>query len=239
MLAVIAAIVGVYAVVSRVAKRVLGRPLSVGETRITALHDDTRIDHEGRVSSIQSADVEMPTAALDAIWSPLYLERLARTYWRYLTRCTLGLIRVDYSEAERYVVFLRRPFILLAFHQPEYVLDGASGQVRWRIENGVLVAPQGFGADGFLKIDVRRAPGETDAIAKLHVEVEVANFYPRIAWGIAAWVYQATQSRIHVLVTYGFLRSLARLDLADSRVGRFAVKPMPEPAEPVRAPDQP
>ena len=53
------------------------------------------------------------------------------------------------------------------------------------------------------------------------------------------WLYQVTQSRIHVLVTYGFLRSLARLDLADSRVGRFAVKPMPEPAEPVRAPDQP
>ena len=239
ILSAIACVVGVYAVLSRVAKRVLGRPLSVGETRITALHDDTRIDHEGRVSSIQSADVTMATAALDAIWSPLNLERLARTYWRFLTRCTLGLIRVDYSEAKRYVVFLRRPFVLLVFHQPEYALNDGHGQVRWRIENGILVAPQGYGADGFLKIDVRRSPGETDAVAALHVEVEVANFYPRIAWGIAAWVYQATQSRIHVLVTYGFLRSLARLDLADSRVGRFAVKPMPEPAEPVRAPDQP
>ena len=34
--------------------------------------------------------------------------------------------------------------------------------------------------------------------------------------------YMATQSRIHVLVTHAFLRSLARLDLAESRVGRFA-----------------
>ena len=31
-----------------------------------------------------------------------------------------------------------------------------------------------------------------------------------------------TQSRIHVLITNGFLRSLARLDLAESKVGRFA-----------------
>jgi hypothetical protein len=35
-------------------------------------------------------------------------------------------------------------------------------------------------------------------------------------------VYNATQSRIHVIVTYGFLRSLARLDLAESKVGRLA-----------------
>jgi hypothetical protein len=31
-----------------------------------------------------------------------------------------------------------------------------------------------------------------------------------------------TQSRIHVIITYGFLRSLRRLDLAESRVGRLA-----------------
>ena len=32
-------------------------------------------------------------------------------------------------------------------------------------------------------------------------------------------VYEATQSAIHVLVTHAFLRSLATLDLADSKVG--------------------
>jgi hypothetical protein len=56
----------------------------------------------------------------------------------------------------------------------------------------------------------------------LHVEVEVANFYPSIASRLSMRVYEVTQSRIHVIVTYGFLRSLARLDLAESRVGRFA-----------------
>ena len=56
----------------------------------------------------------------------------------------------------------------------------------------------------------------------VHVEVEVANYYPSIASGISGRVYKLTQSWIHVLITHGFLRSLARLDLAESKVGRFA-----------------
>ncbi len=39
---------------------------------------------------------------------------------------------------------------------------------------------------------------------------------------MARWFYANTQSRIHVLVTHGFLRSLARLELEESAVGRFA-----------------
>ena len=58
--------------------------------------------------------------------------------------------------------------------------------------------------------------------ARVHVEVEIANFYPAIATWVARWVYVQTQSRIHVLVTHGFLRSLARLELEESAVGRFA-----------------
>jgi len=46
--------------------------------------------------------------------------------------------------------------------------------------------------------------------------------YPSIASRLSLGLYNATQSRIHVIVTYGFLRSLVRLDLAESRVGRFA-----------------
>jgi len=62
----------------------------------------------------------------------------------------------------------------------------------------------------------------------------VANFYPMLASRIATWFYSATQSRIHVMVTHGFLRSLARLDLAESRVGRFA-PPREDVPAPVRA----
>ncbi|MDX6674653.1 MAG: hypothetical protein QOH11_2071, partial [Solirubrobacteraceae bacterium] len=47
-------------------------------------------------------------------------------------------------------------------------------------------------------------------------------FYPSIASGISRRVYKLTQSWVHVLITHGFLRSLARLDLAESKVGRFA-----------------
>ncbi len=63
---------------------------------------------------------------------------------------------------------------------------------------------------------------EVDSTARLHIEVEVANFFPAIASGLSLRLYNATQARIHVFVTHGFLRSLARLDLAESRVGRLA-----------------
>ena len=53
-------------------------------------------------------------------------------------------------------------------------------------------------------------------------------------------VYEATQSSIHVLVTHAFLRSLATLELADSKVGRLA--PSEEPTgeeQPSRAAPEP
>jgi len=131
-------------------------------------------------------------------------------------------VRVRYTERERFVVLLFRPLKLLTFKAPEYLLEPDHGMVRWRIERGLLVARAGRGGDGHLQIDVRRLPSPALARARLHVEVEVANFYPAISLGLSRWLYNVTQSRIHVLVTHGFLRSLARLDLAPSRTGRFA-----------------
>jgi hypothetical protein len=232
LLAVLAALVGIYAVVSRVGKRLLGRRHQVGGAIIDRLHDDTRVDETGAVRSIQSAEVLVPAADLDRLWTPESLERLARTYWRFLSRATLGVIRVEYTDTARYVVVLRRPFALLTFQAPEYEMDSSRGIVRWRIEKGVLVARRGRRGDGYLEIDVQRLPSDDPGRARIHVEVEVANFYPSIASTFSQWFYAATQSRIHVLVTYGFLRSLARLDLEESRVGRFAVRDLPEPQGP-------
>ncbi len=189
---------------------------------IADLGDSTSLDRDtGAVRSVQKADMVIEAAALREIWTAAHLERLARTYWRFLTRVTLGLIRVRYSEGERSVVLLARPLKLLTFQAPEYEMDRERGLVRWRIARGLLVSRRGRNGRGYLQIEVRRRAAEDPRQARLHVEIEVANFYPSIASRLSRRLYNATQSRIHVIVTHAFLRSLARLDLAQSKVGRF------------------
>ena len=209
------------------------REHQVANSVIADPEQHTTMDGSGAVRSIQAANLDMPEGDLIAIWTPMYLERLARTYWKYLSRVTLGLIRVEYSETERAVVLIARPFVLLRFRPPDYELTGDRGIVRWRIRDGVLVAKRDH---GHLEIDVRRSESDRPGYERAHVEVEVANFYPRIATSVARWFYVATQSRIHVLVTHGFLRSLARLELEESAVGRFAEdaddSPAPRAGEP-------
>jgi len=189
---------------------------------IADLEDSTSLDRDtGAVRSVQKADLVIERAAVEEIWTPAHLERLARTYWRFLTRVTLGLIRVRYSEQKRSVVLLARPLRLLTFLAPEYEMDPAHGLVRWRIARGLLVSRRGRNGRGYLQIEVRRDAADDADHVRLHVEIEVANFYPSIASRLSRRVYELTQSRIHVIVTHAFLRSLARLDLAESKVGRF------------------
>jgi hypothetical protein len=195
----------------------------VARAMIADPEQHTVMDAGGAVRSIQAANVDMPDDELIEIWTPEHLERLARTYWKYLSRVTLGLIRVVYTQDQRAVVLLRRPFVLLRFNAPEYEISEDRGIVRWNIQDGVLVAKSN---QGFLEIDVRRMKSDRPGYGRAHVEVEVANFYPAIAHWIARWFYAQTQSRIHVLVTHGFLRSLAKLDLEESAVGRFAHAPV-------------
>jgi hypothetical protein len=202
---------------------------------IANLEDRTSEDERtGAVRSIQAADLSLPEAVLRELWSPMYLERLARTYWRFLSRVTLGLVRVRYTEHERSIVLLAPAVKLITFAAPEYELQAAHGIVRWRITSGLLVSRRGREGGGYLQIEVRRrtsqaragGPANEDPArpppACLHVEIEVAGFYPAIASRLGRRIYGATQSKIHVIITHRFLRSLARLDLAESRVGRFA-----------------
>jgi hypothetical protein len=206
------------------------RRIFVGSRRIEGVTvrtptDDTKIDGDGAVRSIQGADIVLPAELLGELWTPQTLERLARTYWAYLTTVTLGLIRVYYTEGERYVCLLVRPLKLLTFQAPEYETDGDRGVVRWRIEKGLLVASRGRGGDGYLEIDVRMLDCDVPEQARINVEVEVANFYPQIASRLGRFLYTNTQSRIHVIVTHGFLRRLARRDLEESVTGRFREVP--------------
>jgi hypothetical protein len=194
----------------------------------------------GAVTSRQSADVTVPRSELDPLWTPEHLEMLARTYWRFLTRVSLGLLRVVYTPTTRAVVFLGRPFTLLRFYAPEYDTAADCGIVTWRIDRGLLVAPPGRGK-GWLRITVRRPPESllpddptttADDYATIRVTSEVASFYPMLAgwgwfWKIGRHIYRATQLKIHVIVTNAFLRSLARLDLEPSVVGALRAGPQP------------
>ena len=188
----------------------------------------------GGLGSKQVAEVTLPRAELDEVWSAEHLERLARTYWRFLTRVSLGLLRVLYTETSREVVLLTRPLVLLRFGAPRYDIDADGGTVMWPIDRGLLVAANGRG-QGFLRLGVRRRPvAEGDSEATVVVTSEVVNFYPRIAARIGRFIYNQTQLRIHVIVTNAFLRSLANLELEPSVVG--ALSPGARPRSPAASP---
>ena len=163
---------------------------------------------------------------LARLWRPEYLESLARSYWGFLARVFLGLIRVIHTAESPSVVFVSRHFPLLHFHAPEYETEERRGRVTWRIERGLLVAKRGRG-HGYLRICVERldreieaeaAPSLLEAQSAVLVRVEVRNFYPWLRGSgrfarFGTWLYSQTQLRIHVLVCNGFLRSLARLEM--------------------------
>ncbi len=185
-----------------------------------------RVAETGAVASVQEADVTMPREIVAELWRPEYLERLARAYWAWLTRVTLGLIRVVYAPDSRQVVLLSRRLPLLTFHAPEYETTSDRGQVTWAIARGLLVAQEGRDKNGFLRIGVARCgpPSSNTEEERLRVTLEVRNFYPWLRGSgrfarFGAWLYGQTQLRIHVLVCNAFLRSLARLELPPSRVG--------------------
>ena len=104
-------------------------------------------------------------------------------------------------------------------------MDATRGLVRWRVARGLLVARRGRGR-GYLQIEVSRgAPVDAEHVAAACRGRGRRTSTRRSPRALSLRLYNATQSRIHVIVTYGFLRSLTRLDLAESRVGRFSAQP--------------
>jgi hypothetical protein len=192
---------------------------------IGRLVNHTGLDAEtGAVYSIQTASITTPTERLDGMWSTQHLERLARSYWMYMERFSLGLVRVHYDDRGRYVCFLSKHIPLLGFSEPEYEFGETLGVVRWPIDRGLLISRKGRGR-GYLEIEVHRRDGvgtDEQPLSRTYVELEVSGFYPTMNSGLAYHVYKHTQSRYHVLLAYGFIRSLARADLPSSKIGRFA-----------------
>jgi hypothetical protein len=197
--------------------------------RLVRAEESERVPETGAVSSVQEAEITLPRELLDQVWKPEYLERLARSYWRWLSYVTLGLIRVVYAEDSRTAVLLTRRLPLLRFYAPRYDTEPGLGCVTWPIEKGLLVSREGRDGSGFLRIRAERrgeAEGQ-DGLDTVDVRVEVRNFYPWLRGSgrfarFGAWLYGQTQLRIHVLVCNGFLRSLGRLDFPPSRVGALA-----------------
>jgi hypothetical protein len=191
---------------------------------------------DGTVTTRQEAELTLPRDTLDRLWTPENLENLARTYWAFLTRISLGLLKIRYGPDSREVVALG--FIpLLRFHKPEYETSATSGCVTWRINKGLLVAPGGRNK-GHLRICVER-PEELNGSDDVHVKVssEVGGFLPMLSFPglrklseVGRWFYNQTQLRIHVIVTHAFLRSLGNLELEQSRVGSLRISPPGEPA---------
>ncbi len=209
------------AILAGVLARWLWRRSLPGRTLILSPRRSTVIAPDRSVRSVQSAELALPLEDLNRVWKQANLENLARTYWLFLERVSLGAIRVLYTPEDRRVVLFARPLTLLRFWTPEYRIEPGHGTVTWRIRDGVLVAQEGRGS-GFLAIDVKRHdPPSEDQLARVHVTIEVANFYPSIAARLSTPVYMVTQSFAHVLLTHAFLRSLAKLELAQSQVRRL------------------
>ena len=187
----------------------------------------TPVHPDGPVGSVQEADATLPAELLGSMWKPSYLERLAAAYWRYLTRISLGLLRVVYEPNARSIVLLHPRLTLLRFRKPQYDIGPGFGQVTWPIERGLLVSSPGR---GHLRITVRRLERREEdppGCERVRVRSEVQNFYPLIrgsGWfaRFGSFLYSFTQLKIHVIVSHGFLRSLARLDLPESHVGALA-----------------
>ena len=184
--------------------------------RIEMLPDPSRgpVAADGPLSSEQTAVLTMAPEALERIWRPQYLERLARSYWEYLNRLSRGALRMVYGEHSRSLVLISPKLELLRFREPRYETGPGFGRVTWPIEKGVLVARRGRG-EGELQIEVRRRD-ETPGTAT--VSARVANFYPWLRGSgrfarLGRFFYAQTQLRLHVFITKGFLRSLERLEL--------------------------
>lgn len=206
----------------------LSRDIDEPRARVVILDErKTPVNPDGPVGSVQEADATLPAEVLGSMWKPSYLERLAAAYWRYLTRISLGLLRVRYEPNARSIVLLHPRLTLLRFRKPQYDVGPGFGQVTWPIERGLLVSSPGR---GHLRIIVRRLErqeGDRTDCERVRVRSEVQNFYPFLrgsGWfaRIGSYLYSFTQLKIHVIVSHGFLRSLARLDLPESTVGALA-----------------
>jgi hypothetical protein len=185
--------------------------------RLLAAPEGGPVPRGGPVASVQVAELAVAPGCADRLWERERLERLGRAYWRWVTRVTVGLVRVVEVETAPTAILLTRRLPLLRFRPPEYEHGPERGLLTWRIEGGLLVARAGRGR-GIFRLTVARPPdGETHTAGeRLEVRLELRGYYPSLRGAgrfaaIGAWLYAQTQMRFHLLVCNSFLRALPRL----------------------------
>lgn len=165
----------------------------------------------GPAPSPPGLDSSCQVALVDGLSPTLFslsgLERAARSYWRFLSRLSLGLLWVSYGDDR---ALMCGPLPVLRFSAPHYSLDSQQATVRWFIEGGLLAAQTG----GSLEISFY--PALPDGWSR--VELRVVDFSP----SLPAPLYRLSQRLLHGFVTRAFLRSLPRLPLPKSRAHRFS-----------------
>ncbi len=192
---------------------------SMRRTAVRLLQEEVeQLPPSGPLESVQSAEL-LPAGDASAEPDRGLLERAGESYWRFLGRRFLGLVRAMVESDRPAVVLLARPLVLLRFDPPRYERLDRGGSITWPIADGLLVSREGR-ERGFLRLSIERTDGEEvqDAGA-LRATMEVHDFYPAIRGrgrlaGLGTRLYGATQRRVHRFTTRGFLRSLAQLDLS-------------------------
>ena len=170
----------------------------------------------------RAADIIVPAEAVEGLWNPEHLERLARTYWISLTRFTFGLVRVVYTEDERYVVLLHPALRLLTIRR--------SPSTRWTPTGASFAGASRRACSWRCRPRRRRLP----RVAGLPLRLprlgqgphprrgRGRELLPEIASTLGRWVYANTQSRIHVVACHASCASSCERELDVSPVGRYA-----------------
>jgi hypothetical protein len=179
-----------------------------------------KVVRSGPVGSIHEAELLVPATAVASILSAAFLERIARAYWRFLRRISLGLLRVRSGPGHESIVPLVSGVAVISFRPARYGADSERAELEWAIDDGLLVAREGRGL-GSLRIRLeRRRPDHVErGRARLLMRMEVAGYHPRLRgprWfaPLGAWIYARTQAQVHRLVLRSFMRSLAGLELS-------------------------
>ena len=70
-----------------------------GDPKVSILdpEEQIRVRPSGAVGSVQEAEITVERGLLERIWNVDSLELMARAYWAFLRRMSLGIIRVEYA----------------------------------------------------------------------------------------------------------------------------------------------